>query len=89
MGPFDLLRLLVRTLEVLHLDNLVTGSMATIAYGEPRLTNDRPHPEGRGPASGPLRPPAWPSARRQRRSAVHAPASASGTALPAWRAVLP
>lgn len=40
MEPFDLLRLLVRTLEALHLDYLVTGSMATIAYGEPRLTND-------------------------------------------------
>jgi hypothetical protein len=40
MEPFDLLRTLVQTLERLHLDYLVTGSMATIAYGEPRLTND-------------------------------------------------
>lgn len=40
MEPSDLLRLLVRELERLQLDYLVTGSMATIAYGEPRLTND-------------------------------------------------
>jgi hypothetical protein len=40
MEPFDLLRILVGTLERLQLDYLVTGSMATIAYGEPRLTND-------------------------------------------------
>lgn len=40
MEPYDLLGTLVRTLELLQLDYLVTGSMATIAYGEPRLTND-------------------------------------------------
>jgi len=40
MEPFDLLRLLAGTLEQLGIDYLVTGSMATIAYGEPRLTND-------------------------------------------------
>jgi hypothetical protein len=40
MEPFDLLRMLVAALERLGLDYLVTGSMATIAYGEPRLTND-------------------------------------------------
>jgi hypothetical protein len=40
MEPFDLLKLLVGTLEWLGIDDLVTGSMATIAYGEPRFTND-------------------------------------------------
>jgi hypothetical protein len=40
MEPFDLLRLLAGTLERLGIEYLVTGSMATIAYGEPRLTND-------------------------------------------------
>jgi hypothetical protein len=40
MEPFDLLRILAGTLERLAIDYLVTGSMATIAYGEPRLTND-------------------------------------------------
>lgn len=40
MEPFDLLRIVVERLESLGLDYLVTGSMATIAYGEPRLTND-------------------------------------------------
>jgi hypothetical protein len=40
MEPFDLLRMLADTLERLRIDYLVTGSMATIAYGEPRLTND-------------------------------------------------
>lgn len=40
MEPSDLLRLLAETLERLGIDYLVTGSMATIAYGEPRLTND-------------------------------------------------
>jgi hypothetical protein len=39
MEPFDRLRILAGTLERLQLDYLVTGSMATIAYGEPRLTN--------------------------------------------------
>ncbi len=40
MGPSDLLRILVGKLERLGIDYLVTGSMATIAYGEPRFTND-------------------------------------------------
>ncbi len=40
MEPLDLLRILVGALEQLGIDYLVTGSMATIAYGEPRLTND-------------------------------------------------
>jgi hypothetical protein len=40
MEPAELLRRLAETLEQLHIPYLVTGSMATIAYGEPRFTND-------------------------------------------------
>src|SRR3989442_1542813 len=40
MEPSELLRRFVEVLERLHVPYLVTGSMATIAYGEPRLTND-------------------------------------------------
>lgn len=40
MGPAELLAHLASSLELLHLPYLVTGSMATIAYGEPRFTND-------------------------------------------------
>ena len=40
MGPSDLLRRFVAVLERLNLPYLITGSMATIAYGEPRFTND-------------------------------------------------
>jgi hypothetical protein len=40
MGPSELLRRLAETLEGLNIPYLVTGSMATIAYGEPRFTND-------------------------------------------------
>jgi len=40
MGPFELLKHLVATLESHGIPYLITGSMATIAYGEPRLTND-------------------------------------------------
>jgi hypothetical protein len=40
MEPSDLLALLARTFEGLQIAYLVTGSMATIAYGEPRFTND-------------------------------------------------
>lgn len=36
----DLLRHVAETLERLQIPYLVTGSVATIAYGEPRLTND-------------------------------------------------
>jgi hypothetical protein len=36
----DLLRQVAGTLECLQIKYLVTGSMATIAYGEPRFTND-------------------------------------------------
>ncbi len=40
MEPSELLACLVRTLERLGIPYLVTGSNATIAYGEPRFTND-------------------------------------------------
>jgi hypothetical protein len=40
VGPDELLRLAVRVLEGLGLDYLVTGSIATVFYGEPRFTND-------------------------------------------------
>jgi hypothetical protein len=40
MELYELLRDVVETLERLHADYLVTGSVASMAYGEPRLTND-------------------------------------------------
>ncbi len=40
MEPADLLRHACDVCERLKLDYLVTGSTATIAYGEPRFTND-------------------------------------------------
>ena len=40
MGPSELLALLSRKLDELQITYLVTGSMATISYGEPRFTND-------------------------------------------------
>ncbi|MSR56598.1 MAG: hypothetical protein EXS05_02860 [Planctomycetaceae bacterium] len=40
MEPSDLLTLLSHKLDELGISYLVTGSMATIAYGEPRFTND-------------------------------------------------
>lgn len=40
MEQDELLRRVVETLERLRLPYLVTGSMATILYGEPRFTND-------------------------------------------------
>ena len=40
MEPDELLRRLVETLERLDLPYLITGSVATILYGEPRFTND-------------------------------------------------
>jgi hypothetical protein len=40
MDPSELLERLARTLEALRIPYLITGSMATIAYGEPRFTND-------------------------------------------------
>lgn len=40
MGPFELLQKVVETFEKLQIPYLVTGAVAAIAYGEPRLTND-------------------------------------------------
>ncbi len=40
MEPEDLLRIVVLVCEQLKLRYLVTGSTATIAFGEPRFTND-------------------------------------------------
>jgi hypothetical protein len=40
MEPFELLGYVVAALERLGLRYLVTGSVATIYYGEPRFTND-------------------------------------------------
>ena len=40
MDPSELLERLAQTLEDLRIPYLITGSMATIAYGEPRFTND-------------------------------------------------
>ena len=40
MGPYELLEHIVRLLEGLQIPYLVTGSVAAMAYGEPRLTND-------------------------------------------------
>jgi hypothetical protein len=39
MGPFGLLKKVVEAFELLQIQYLVTGSMASIAFGEPRLTN--------------------------------------------------
>src|SRR6516225_9002628 len=40
MQPGDLLRQACEILERLQITYLVTGSTATVAYGEPRFTND-------------------------------------------------
>ena len=40
MGPYELLDNLVLILERLRIPYIVTGSIASMAYGEPRLTND-------------------------------------------------
>ncbi len=40
MELFDLLQKIVQILEHLQIPYLVTGSVASMAYGEPRLTND-------------------------------------------------
>ncbi|MBM3310645.1 MAG: nucleotidyltransferase family protein [Candidatus Aminicenantes bacterium] len=40
MEPSDLLRHLTRCLEKRKISYFITGSMASMAYGEPRLTND-------------------------------------------------
>jgi len=40
MEPSELLQRVASVIEQLRIPYLVTGSMATIAYGEPRFTND-------------------------------------------------
>lgn len=40
MGPYELLGHIVEILERLQIPYIVTGSIASMAYGEPRLTND-------------------------------------------------
>lgn len=40
MGPYELLEKIINVFETLHIQYLVTGSVASMAYGEPRLTND-------------------------------------------------
>ena len=40
MGPYELLEIVVHILNRLGIPYLVTGSVAAMAYGEPRLTND-------------------------------------------------
>ena len=40
MGLYDLLRRLTETLEQLKVQYAITGSMASSAYSDPRLTND-------------------------------------------------
>lgn len=40
MGPYELLEKIVSVLEGFRIPYLVTGSVAAMAYGEPRLTND-------------------------------------------------
>lgn len=40
MGPYELLEKVVETFERLDISYLVTGSVAAMAYGEPRMTND-------------------------------------------------
>lgn len=40
MEPSDLLRHIVECLEKLNIRYFITGAVASIAYGEPRLTND-------------------------------------------------
>ncbi len=40
MGLYELLQQVITAFEELNIDYLVTGSIASMAYGEPRLTND-------------------------------------------------
>lgn len=40
MGPYELLEKIVSVFDHLRISYLVTGSVAAMAYGEPRLTND-------------------------------------------------
>ncbi|MGH7148874.1 MAG: hypothetical protein ACREIJ_13375, partial [Nitrospiraceae bacterium] len=40
MELYELLEQIVQTFERLQIPYLITGSVASMAYGEPRLTND-------------------------------------------------
>lgn len=40
MGPYELLQIVANALKKLKIPYIVTGSVASMAYGEPRLTND-------------------------------------------------
>jgi hypothetical protein len=40
VGPYELLQMVIEVFERLQIRYLVTGSVAAMAYGEPRLTND-------------------------------------------------
>ena len=40
MGPYELLEKVVKAFDRLRITYLVTGSVASMAYGEPRFTND-------------------------------------------------
>lgn len=40
MDPYKLLERIVGILENLHIPYLITGSVAAMAFGEPRMTND-------------------------------------------------
>ena len=40
MGPYELLQKVITAFEALDIRYIVTGSVASMAYGEPRLTND-------------------------------------------------
>jgi hypothetical protein len=43
MGPYELLQRIFEILDRLGIAYLVTGSVAAMAYGEPRLTNGHRH----------------------------------------------
>jgi len=40
MGLYELLQKVITAFEALNIDYIVTGAVASMAYGEPRLTND-------------------------------------------------
>ncbi len=40
MEPFELLIIISHTFETLKIPYFVTGSIASMTYGEPRFTND-------------------------------------------------
>jgi len=40
MGLYELLQQVITAFEELNIDYIVTGAVASMAYGEPRLTND-------------------------------------------------